>query len=179
MMNKHIINGQPSAPKSPSTPEGVKSGQGVETIKWCGSWQATSNIVALRALYSPKNRKFIKGYLKGCGGRGDIIYRLYPGTYIYFFYFFWNKNDPPKEIKIELLQISQGEQILSKVVLKFYSQDFLKSFPPQLYDFVQSIPSYHGRPHFDFNKNYSEQENKALLELISKGGEITEGAEHD
>jgi len=32
-MNKHIINGQPSAPKSPSTPEGVKTRQGVWEVE--------------------------------------------------------------------------------------------------------------------------------------------------
>jgi len=127
-----------------------------QIIEWCGSWQATSNITAQRVLYSIKNRKFIKGYLRGCGGRGDIIYKIYPGVYIYFFYFGWRGNDPPREVKIELLKIEkQGEQILSKTVIKFYDTEFIKQFPPQLYDFVKSIPLYHGRPHLDFDKVYT------------------------
>ena len=150
------------------------------TLTFKGSYQATTNVVALRALYSIKNLKFIKGYLKGCGGRGDIIYRLYPGTYIYFFYFSWNKNDPPREVKIELLKIEkQGEKTLSKAVIKFYSTDFLKSFPPQLSDFVKFIPSYHGYPKLNFDKVYTMEENEMLLKFIEEGGEITEGAEHD
>jgi len=181
-MSDKVIMGQPDAPKSAPTPGAQKSGQGVSLdslIKWCGTWQATSNITALRVLYSIKNRKFIKGYLKGHAGKGEIVYKVYPGTYVYFFYFSWRGNDPPKEIKIELLHISENEQILSKIMIKFYDAEFLKQFPPQVFDFYKSIPLYHGRPHLDFNKNYSEEENKALLEFISKGGEITEGAEHD
>jgi len=149
------------------------------TLTFKGSYQGTSNITALIALYSLKNRKFIKGYLKGCAGKGDIIYRLYPGTYVYLFYFKWNKIDPPNEIKAELLRLGESAQTLSKVVIKFYSPDFLKSFPPQLSDFVKFVPSYHGYPKLNFNKIYTEEENKALLELINKGGEIVEGAEHE
>jgi len=150
------------------------------TLTFKGSYQATTNIVALRVLYSPKNRKFIKGYLRGGAGKGEIIYKLYPGIYIYFFYFSWSKCDPPREVKIELLKIEkQGEQTLSKAVIKFYNSDFLKSFPPQLLDFYQAKPSYHGYPKLNFNKIYTEQENEMLLKLISGGGEITEGAEHD
>jgi len=182
MMNKHIINGQPDAPKSVPTPGAQKSGQGVslDLVEWRGTYQGTSNITALTALYSIKNRKFVKGYIKGCGGRGDIIYKVYPGVYVYFFYFSWSKCDPPREVKIELLRLEkQGEQTLSKAVIKFYNSDFLKSFPPQLLDFVKFVPSYHGYPSIDFNKIYSNEENKALLELINQGVEITEGAEHD
>ena len=150
-----------------------------QIVEWRGSWQATSNIIALRALYSIKNLKFIKGYLKGCGGRGDIIYKLYPGTYVYLFYFRWNKIDPPNEIKAELLRLGESEQTLAKVVVKFYGPYFLKSFPPQLYDFYKAIPPYHGYPKLNFNKIYTEQENKMLLEFVNKSGEIVEGAEHD
>jgi hypothetical protein len=118
--------------------------------------------------------------LRGYAGKGDIIYKLYPGTYVYLFYFGWNKIDPPNEIKAELLQISQQcEQTLAKVVVKFYGAEFLKQFPPQLFDFYKAIPPYHGYPSIDFNKVYSEEENKMLLELIEKGGEFIEGAEYE
>ena len=149
-------------------------------ITFKGSYRGTSNITALRALYSIKNRKFIKGYFDGCRGKGEIIYRLYPGTYIYLFYFGWNKTDPPHEINAELLRLEkQGEQTLSKVVIKFYKPEFLSNFPPQLFDFYKAIPPYHGYPALNFNKVYSEEENKMLLEFISKGGLYLEGAEYE
>jgi hypothetical protein len=151
-----------------------------EQLEWRGSYQGTSNITALRALYSIKNRKFIKGYLDGHRGKGEIIYRLYPGTYIYLFYFGWNKSDPPHELKAELLRLEkQGEQVLAKVVIKFYKPEFLKNFPPQLLDFYNAKPSYHGYPAINFNKVYSEEENKALLDFVNQNKEFLEGAEYE
>jgi hypothetical protein len=149
-------------------------------IVFKGSWQGTSNITSLIALYSIKNRKFIKGYLKGYAGKGEIIYRILPGTYVYFFYFGWSKNDPPREVEVELLQISQqGKQTLAKVVVKFYNGEFLKQFPPQLFDFYKAIPPYHGYPSLNFEKVYAEEENNTLIEFIKNQGEYIEGEEHE
>jgi hypothetical protein len=71
----------------------------------------------------------------------------------------------------------EGEQTLAKAVVMFYKSDFLKNFPPQLLDFYNAKPSYHGYPALNFEKVYSEEENKMLLEFISKGGVHLEGAE--
>jgi hypothetical protein len=149
-------------------------------VEFKGSWQGTSNITSLRVLYSIKNRKFIKGYYKGCRGKGEIIYRLLPGTYIYFFYFGWGKTDPPNEIKAEILRLSeQGLQTISKAIIKFYNSSFLQNFPPQLLDLYKAKPSYHGYPTISFDKIYSFEENNALIELINRAGEYIEGDEHE
>jgi hypothetical protein len=157
-----------------------------DLIEFRGSWQGTTNITYLRALYSVKRRKFVKGFFEGSRPRGDIVYRVLPGTYVVFDYFGWWRNDPPRQMRIEKIHLSkQGEErvvkSLARVDIKFYSKDgeFLKQFPPQVVDFFNARPRYHSRPSLDFEKAYSEQENQELLALLERGGEYVEGAEHE
>jgi hypothetical protein len=157
-----------------------------ELVEFRGSWQGTTNITSLRALYSVKRRKFIKGYYQGSRPHGEILYRVLPGTYVVFDYHGWWKLDPPRRLRVEKVYIGkEGEErvvkSLAAVEIKFYSKDgeFLKQFPPQVLDFFEARPGYHSYPSLSFEKVYSEEENQALLELLERGGEHVEGAEHE
>jgi hypothetical protein len=157
-----------------------------DLVEFRGSWQGTTNITSLRALYSIKKRKFVKGFFEGSRPHGDIVYRVLPGTYVVFDYHGWWRLDPPRQMRIEKVHlIKQGEErvvkSLASVVIKFYSKDgeFLKQFPPQVLDFFNARPGYHSRPSLNFEKVYSDEENQALLRLVERGGEYVEGAEHE
>jgi hypothetical protein len=158
-----------------------------DLVEFRGSWQGTTNITYLRALYSIKRRKFIKGFYEGSRPHGDIVYKVLPGTYVVFDYHGWWKLDPPRKITVEMVKLERGEegsarsQRLASVVIKFYSKDgeFLKQFPPQIIDFFNARPGYHSYPSLNFEKVYSEEEERALEELLRRGGEYVEGAEHE
>jgi hypothetical protein len=157
-----------------------------DLVEFRGSWQGTTNITHLRVLYSVKRRKFIKGYYQGSRPHGEILYRVLPGTYVVFDYHGWWRNDPPRQLRVEMIKLEkEGEERIVKslggVTIRFYSKDgeFLKQFPPQIMDFFNARPGYHSYPSLNFEKVYSEEENQALLELLERGGEYVEGAEHE
>jgi len=141
-----------------------------------------TNTGRLNLFYSLKNRKFIKGYVKKVGW--EILYRLTPGMYIRLTWDYWTKDDPPNTITAYLGRIICKEnnavfESESITQIKFYSADFLKQFPEQIRDLYNGRPGYHGTPHIDFNKIYSEQEHQSLIELIKSGKLIIEGEENE
>jgi hypothetical protein len=150
-----------------------------------GWYQGTSNITKLAAVYSVKNRKFVKGFIKGSRTHGEIHYRLFPGTYIWFEYFGWWRNDPPRELTVALFKIVRTDEGLRRVLIasstvKFYKPEFVASLGiPQLIDFFEARPHYHSYPTLNFNKVYSEEENKKLLDFVLSKRKVVEGEEHD
>jgi hypothetical protein len=154
-----------------------------ELIEWAGEYQGTSNIHRLRALYSIKKRKFIRGFYKGNRVHGDILYRIYPGTYIVFDYHSWWQRDPPRRLQLVIVDIRKDEaKAVASAKIEFYKSDFLSSFNlPHLLDFYNAVPSYHTYPSLDFDKVYSEEENERLLKFIFRNNEriIREGEEHE
>jgi hypothetical protein len=150
-----------------------------ELIEVEGKYRGTLSIRYLKLLYSIKNRKFIKGYLRGDRVEGKVLYRIYPGTYIMFEYFYWCKNDPPRKITISKVAISKEEtKIINQTIIKFYNDEFVKQFPQQVVDLFNARPRYHSLRMVDFNKVYSDEENQKLLQLVVENKEIIEGEEH-
>jgi hypothetical protein len=152
-----------------------------ELVEYRGYYCGTTNKSQLKLLYSLKNRKFIKGYVKGDRVSGDISYRVYPGTYLVLDYFYWNKADPPHSIQISMVRVSKnGVEKLKSTSVKFYSKAVLDNMPPQLYDLYKEAPGYHTGVFLSglFEKQYTEEENTELLQLLEKQ-EIVEGEEHE
>jgi len=163
---------------------GKMSGSVSELMEYRGYYQSTTNIRRLRLLYSLKNRKFIKGYLHGSRTSGDILYRVFPGKYLEFDYSYWNKADPPRQIKVRLVSLSkEGIKTLNQVVIQFYDKDpsgFISQFPRQVVDFFDARPKYyHSKPVLEplFTTIYTEEEQDALLRLVMSNSEIREGEE--
>jgi hypothetical protein len=155
-----------------------------ELIEWAGVYQGTSNIHKLRALYSMKKRKFIKGFYAGNRVHGDIRYKVFPGRYIVFYYHSWWQNDPPRQLQLSLVDIKDKDKtnIIAWVRLEFYKPEVLSSFNlPQLTDFYDAVPGYHSYPRINFEKVYSEEDNDKLIRFILDNNKkiIREGEEHE
>jgi len=161
----------------------MKENSSSSLIEVKGGYQGTTNVRRLSLLYSLKNRKFIKGYVDGTSTHGDIIYRVYPGRYLKISYNYWNKDDPPKRLEIELIQVKEdgSVKILKETRIEFYDESFLDRFPSQLRDLYERRPHYHAKPYLQplFEKVYSEEENSMLLSLLDKANVIREGEEHE
>jgi hypothetical protein len=157
----------------------------IEFFEIKGWYQGTSNITKLAAIYSVKNRKFIKGFIKGSRTHGEIHYRLFPGTYAWFEYLGWWRNDPPRELTVSLFRVLKDKEgfrhiVIATAVVKFYKPEFLVSLGiPQLVDFFEARPHYHSYPSLNFSKTYSEEENKKLLDFILSKREVVEEEEHE
>ena len=156
-----------------------------EYMEMRGWYQSTSNITRLAAVYSVKRRKFVKGYIKGDRVYGDILYKLLPGTYVFFEYFGWWRNDPPREIVATLFRIVRTEEgfrreTIASSVVRFYKEEFLRGLGiPQLVDFFEARPCYHCFPTLNFDKVYTEEENNRLIEFVMAKKEVIEGEEHE
>ena len=157
----------------------------VEYYEMRGWYQGTSNITKLAAVYSVKKRKFIKGFYKGSRTHGDILYRLLPGTYVFFEYLGWWRKDPPRELTITLFKIEKDAEgfrrvTIAKTEIKFYKEEFIKNLGiPQIWDFFDARPHYHSYPSLNFDKIYSEEENEKLLSFVMSKRELVEGEEHE
>jgi hypothetical protein len=158
---------------------------GEEYVEIRGWYQGTSNITRLAAVYSVKKRKFVKGYYKGSRTHGEILYRLLPGTYVFFEYFGWWRNDPPRELTVSLFRIEKSDEGFRRVTvvtarIRFYNAEFLTGLGiPQLVDFFEARPHYHRYPSLNFEKVYSEEENEKLLSFVMSRKEIVEDEEHE
>jgi hypothetical protein len=152
-----------------------------ELIEIKGWYQGTSNITKLAAVYSTKRRKFVKGYLAGSRTHGEILYRLLPGTYVFFEYFGWWRNDPPRELTAKLIAVSKDGSVktLAALTIRFYNAEFLAQFPEQVRDFFNARPGYHTRPSLNFEKVYDEAEHEKLINLIMQNATFVEGGEHE
>jgi hypothetical protein len=141
-----------------------------------------TNTGRLYLFYSLKNRKFIKGYVKKVGW--EILYRLTPGMYIRMSWEYWNKQDPPHVITVYLGKLEcQGNNAVfrfeSAAQIKFYNAEFLIQFPEQIRDLYMWRPGYHGVPSVNFDKIYSEEEHRRLIEFIRSNKLIIEGEENE
>jgi len=163
----------------------VKAEASAEYAEVKGWYQGTSNVTRLAAVYSVKKRKFVKGYYKGSRTHGDVLYRLLPGTYIFFEYLGWWRNDPPRELTVRLFRIVKDAEGFKRVTIasaciRFYKDEFLKSLGiPQLTDFYEARPYYHSFPTLNFDKVYTEEENNKLIEFVMERKELVEGAERE
>jgi hypothetical protein len=165
------------APIKRSSPPGPEAGEGVK-IEYNGGYCATTNKRYIRVLYSINKNKFVKGYFKGDRVSGDIVYNIFPGRYIVIVASNYPKLDPPKDVKAMLVSFSkEGKMdVLKERTVKFYSEDFLRSLnlPPQLLHVWEYVPGYHAGKAFDFNKVFSEEETRRLLEWIDGVEDVVE-----
>jgi len=173
--------GTPTPNKSAQPPGGeVGEGVTVKTVEYNGGYCATTNKRWIRVLYSIKNNKFVKGYFKGDRVSGDIVYNIFPGRYIVIVASNYPKLDPPKDVKAMLVSFSkEGKMdVIKERTVKFYNECFLKSLNlPQLLHVWEYVPGYHAGKAFDFNKVFSAEETRKLLEWIEEGEDIIEGME--
>ena len=144
-------------------------------------YQGTTNVREFGAIYSTKRRKFIKGFRQGDRVSGRIFYRLYPGLYVKFWYYYWGGQDPPTRISVTLFEVTKEGKVkpIKDIRIHFYSAEFLKQFPEQIRDFYNARPRYHMPPALNCEKVYSEEEHNSLLKLLEKGGVFEEGGEHE
>lgn len=153
-----------------------------QTVEYTTSYRGTTNIVTLSLLFSVKNRKFIKGYIKGTRVSGTIHYRIFPGKYLELSYFYWTKEDPPHRITIELIEVSDKTKTLKMTKILFYNPEFItvERFGPIISDFFSDRPRYHNaRPSAStFEKVYSESDVQQLLKLLETPLYV-EGEEND
>jgi len=147
----------------------------------CGAF---SNTAYFAAIYSPKRRKFVRpaSIVKVCADY-KVLYRLYPASYILFRYSYWSKRYPPRRITVAPLLVQADGSVaeLGGVEVEFERGEFLQRFPPQLADFFDARPGYHGRPAWLSlsEKVYSEEENNRLLELLLTKKRFVEGEENE
>jgi hypothetical protein len=172
------FKGSPAPTKTSEPPTG-EAGEGVK-IEYRGGYCATTNKRWVRVVYSIKNNKFVKGYFKGDRVSGDIVYSIFPGRYIIIIASNYPKLDPPKEIVAKIIQLKEsGDEVIKERRIKFYNSAFLESLnlPPQLLHVWEYVPGYHSGKTFDFNKVFTAEETRKLLEWIEEGGDIVEGME--
>jgi len=147
----------------------------------CGAFSNTAHVAAI---YSLKKRKFVKpaAIMKVCADY-TVKYRLLPGHYLLFRYSYWSKRHPPRRITVApfLVQCDSNTRKLEGVQIEFEKGEYLKTFPPQVTDFFQARPGYHGRPAWLAlaEKVYTEEEHGRLLEMVAKGGQYIEGEENE
>jgi len=157
-----------------------------EVVLEGGAWTNTAH---MKALYSLKKRKFIKpARIQKSGTRFLVYYRLLPGRYLLFEYTYWNKRFPPRQIAIFPYTVSPpgGEgggcpSLPQGVFISFKNAEFLARFPPQILDFFEARPGYHGCPAWLAlaEKAYSEEEHARLIELVATGAHLIEGEENE
>jgi len=147
----------------------------------CGAF---SNTAFFAAVYSLKRRKFVKpaSIVKVCADY-KVQYRLLPGRYLIFRYSYWSKRHPPRRITVAHFIVEGGKSAkeLGGVQIEFEKGEFLRGFPPQVVDFFEARPGYHGRPAWLSlsEKVYTEEEHARLLELVAKGARFIEGEENE
>jgi len=146
----------------------------------CGAF---SNTAFFAAVYSLKKRKFVKpASIVKVVADFTVYYRLLPGRYLLFTYSYWSKRHPPRQITVAPFIVKDaGTQELKGVQIEFEKGEYLKTFPPQIADFFQARPGYHGRPAWLSlsEKVYTEEEHARLLELVAKGARFIEEEENE
>lgn len=122
-------------------------------------------------LFSIKNKKFIKPFLTDKGK--TYIYKIYQGKYIMLSWKFWAKQNPPHTITLQLIHILSNNNIKILEETSFIvTKDYV--FNNQiLNDFFSARPEYHNAPSIDFNKIYTEEEVKQILDFLQKSNEKT------
>ena len=155
-----------------------------DLVVFNGGYQGTTNIRELKMLYSIKRNKFISPF-KTNGDRvvGDILYHVFPGTYVVFD--LWVHRGA--RLTISLVKLSKTVsadtadtvEVLKRVIINFVNDSYLDN-SVIAYDFVRAVPGYHFTRHEGlFKKLYTYQDTQVLLEFLDKynGKEFAEGAE--
>ncbi|MEM1522892.1 MAG: hypothetical protein QXU69_07690 [Thermofilaceae archaeon] len=156
--------------------------KGIEPVEWMTSWFRGTNTGHGEAIFSIKNKKFVKPRAKW-KAKTEFTYKLLPGHYLYFSWKYWNRNDPPHEIAVDYVRLEKGEnnrptfKTLGRTTFKI-TKDY-KFTNPILQDFFDGRPDYHGWPHIPFDKVYEEKDVRELIELALKRYEFVEGEEHE
>jgi len=148
----------------------------------CGAFTNTAHFAAI---YSLKKRKFVRpaAVVKICADY-TVKYRLLPGHYLLFRYSYWSKRHPPRRIIVAPFVVkdsANAQELESCLIIEFEKKEYLERFPPQIADFFQARPAYHGRPAWLAlaEKIYTEEEHTRLLELLAKGAHFVEGEENE
>jgi len=149
-----------------------------------GSYQGTTHIKYVYVFFSVRKNKFIKP-MRRIGDRvvGKYIYELYPGQYILIGYDSRTREEPPRVLIAQLVNIDNDCNVHygESAIIRFEHFEWVNNqdLPTMLKDIVHWAPGYHSPPSIDFNKVYSESEMQRLLEMITKKVRITEGEEHE
>ena len=160
---------------------------GMENTKLCtayGEYRGTTNIKYVYAYFSLKRFKFIKPAQRS-GDRvvGKYEYSLYPGQYVLIGYDSRSKEEPPRTVIAQLITIDNEckEHYGDATIIRFEHFEWFNAqdLPTPLKDIVNWAPSYHSPPNINFEKVYSEEDVKKLLEMIRQRIRVTEGEEHE
>jgi len=147
-------------------------------------YQGTTHVKYVYVFFSIKKRKFIKP-MRGTGDRviGKYIYELFPGQYILIGYDSRSKEEPPRTIIAQLVNIDNDCNVHygDSAIIRFENFEWIgkQDLPAMLKDIVNWAPGYHSAPSIDFNKVYDGNDTQRLLEMIRQKVRITEGEEHE
>ena len=133
----------------------------VEVKGRCSGWK-------FNLLYSIRERKFIKGLVKG----DEIIYRIRPGEYIRFEYEYNPSEKPSNTITLKLVSIKNDatEEVIASSTIKYDFSLFLRRLEiPQIEDFDKCYTLSKIS-----KKTYSEEDNEKLFLFVIAGANINE-----
>ncbi|MGB9614950.1 MAG: hypothetical protein ACPL3B_05580 [Fervidobacterium sp.] len=140
------------------------------------SWFRGTNTGSGTALFSIKNKKFIKPPEIYWGANTTFNYTLLPGKYLKLEWEYWSKKEPSHTIVAKVIKIDEkGEECIAAAEWRV-SKNYVFA-NPILRDFFDARPEYHCRPNINFTKVYDEKDVQELLQLTQQGFTFTEGQE--
>ena len=123
--------------------------------------------------YSVVNRKFVRGIIHG----NSVFYRLLPGQYIEMIYYKnWFYN-PPSEVSVALIEVSDDLYLKAISCIIYSNSEFVlnnEEVPLQVKDLVRIKDVEYGSIASLFGKTYDENENERLLKFVLSKKEIVE-----
>ena len=123
--------------------------------------------------YDIANRKFIRGTIYS----NSVFYKLRPGQYIEMIYY---KNwfyDPPSEVSVALIEISDDLYLKAVSCIVYSNSEFVlnnEEVPLQVKDLVRVKDIEYESITKLFDKTYDENENEKLLKFVLSKKEIVE-----
>lgn len=149
----------------------------VKLCEYKTEWFRGTNTGHGEAIFSIKRRKFVKPTVYW-GAVTKFYYTLLRGRYIRLRWSWWNKREPEHRIYVAIIDIDgdKVETIREGAFAVNSNYDFENEI---LSDFFNARPSYHGRPAIDFNKVYTEEQVKQLIEFAENAIKIVEGQEYE
>ena len=164
----------------------VNSGEKPE-VKLCEistSYQGTTHIRRVEAIFSLKKNKFIKPIRReGDRVTGRYIYELYPGKYVLLGYRYVAKETPSRQLYAQYISVNHDCTVhySQSTIIMFENDDWLmnQAIPQILKDLYAWRPQYHSEPSIDFNKVYALGEVVALTKMIDGKVRLVEGEEHE
>ena len=148
------------------------------------SYQGTTHVRRVEAIFSLKKNKFIKP-IKQEGDRvvGKYIYELYPGKYIEIGYRYVAKETPPYQLYATYISVNHDCTVHygQSTIILFENDEWLmnQSIPQILKDLYIWRPQYHSKPSIDFNKVYPLGDVAALIKMVDDRVRLIEGEEHE